>query len=67
MFNIDKFKEIHCPHCDGLCDFLEDAWNDGLVTYWGEENVVDLKCPHCEKSFSVIEKVRRTFEIYKGL
>lgn len=70
MFDIDKFleeqkreEEIRCPHCDGFYDFLEDAWND-LVTCWGGDNAIELECTHCEKIFYVIEKVRRTFEIH---
>ena len=74
MFDIDKFieeqkreEEIHCPHCDGLYDLSEIETDTGLITYWGGDNVIQLECSYCEKRFDVIEKVRRMFEIYKGL
>lgn len=25
----------------------------------------EIRCPHCEKIFYVIEKVRRTFEVHR--
>ncbi len=73
MFDIDGWmedrkreEEIRCPYCDGSYDFLEDAFEYGLVTCWGGDSDVELCCSHCDKIFYVIENVRRTFEVSKG-
>lgn len=72
MLNIDKFlkeqkreEEIRCPYCDGFYDISEIETDIGLITLWGGDNVIQLECLHCEKKFDIIEKVRRTFEIYR--
>ena len=53
-------REIHCPHCGELHP------NDDFqypVTYWGEDDPVELTCYECEKTFLVKEHIERTYEV----
>ena len=51
---------IRCPYCNHAheCgDFDEST----PVSYWGDD-AHELMCHHCEREFTCIEKVERTYE-----
>lgn len=51
--------KIWCPYCHTEYP-LEEA-SEELVTYWGGDDIVEVECGECEKSFFVEELVRRTY------
>lgn len=51
-------QEIRCPHCGEWYPNVEYP-----VTYWGEDDPVELTCYKCEKSFFVKETVSRTYTV----
>lgn len=53
---------IECPACGQIQsnDVLE---KQELVTYWGDEGLVDVCCEECDVEFKVQEYVTRWWEV----
>ena len=57
-------EEIKCPHCHTIQP--NDDWQYP-VTYWGDDENVEMECVECEKKFWVDEYVERTYTVGKAI
>jgi C4-type Zn-finger protein len=52
-------REIFCPYCKKEQSV---ETKQGLISYWGEEDIQERQCELCDKFFFVKEIVEREFE-----
>lgn len=50
-----------CPHCDEVNELHELEYPDGLVSYFGGDDVVTVSCMYCSKDFYAMERVERNY------
>lgn len=55
-------EQVWCPLCGHRVEV--DDYED-LITYHGDEGVVEVECEHCEAEFLVNECVRRTYHSHR--
>lgn len=59
-FKTNYTKNIHCPWCGK--EYICDEGDEDLITYWGDGDIQEVLCYHCDKTFYVNEYVERTFK-----
>ena len=61
MAQIHARDHIPCPHCKGEIDMTDSDRIQGHVTYWGEDEAVEERCPHCGVTIYLKEHVERSW------
>ena len=58
----NNYNEITCSHCGHVQRIEAEDLNNGLVSYWGEDEATEYECHSCEKKFFIKEHVSRYWE-----
>ena len=57
-----KSYDFICPRCNQRCYINEEDYQY-YVTYWGEDNINEYFCEHCDHEFKIKEHVTRIWEV----
>jgi C4-type Zn-finger protein len=63
VVSFNEISKISCPHCGEEQGY---EYDNGLITYWGEE-VLEMECCDCGKKFFIQECVLRDWDVAKNI